>query len=214
MFRLILERNFLRLMFCLAVVSFIGVFVYAYRIELRNKPPENLKIDTLSGARAVVEGVEQVPLAVQNYASGELSRRLQEIVAETLTFTASTFISNSAAAEKYFAPSGYQQYKNFLATAGFETYLHSQNLRSGAYTETQPVELAHGVYDDIYKWVFEVPVTISFMQANADTYRDGEITPTNRRFMLRVQFARVKDPTDPNAVKIELWQVLPARTTL
>lgn len=212
MFRLILERNFLRVMFAIAVVGFFGVFVFAYQLDKHNRGPKDLRVATLADGKVNVGGSEADALSTQNFSSAELSERLQEIVAETLSFTARDFAQGRASAQKYFSPSGYQQYQDFLTSAGFEETLRGQNLKSGAFMEAPPAELAKGVYDGIFKWVFEVPVTISFIQANADTYRDGEITPVNRRFMLRVQFARIKDPADANAVRIELWQVLPARS--
>ncbi len=198
-------------MFALAVVAFLGVFVVAVQLDKHNRPPKDLRLASLADGKAVIVDDNTNPLSVQNLSAHELSERLSNIVAETLSFTASDFASGSRAAEKYFTPSGYQQYVEFLTSAEFERSLRDQNLKSGAYVEEPPVELTHGVYEGVYKWVFEVPVTVSFIDTRADTYRDGEIKPVNRRFILRAQFARVKEGTDPNAVKIELWQILPTR---
>ncbi|PZQ43350.1 MAG: hypothetical protein DI551_12335 [Micavibrio aeruginosavorus] len=98
-----------------------------------------------------------------------------------------------------------------MTSAGFENTLATQNLQSGAFIEQAPLSLANGVYNNVYKWVFEVPVTVSFLPRNAESYRNDEATAINRRFLLRAQYARVEDKNDPNAIKIELWQVLPPR---
>jgi hypothetical protein len=209
-----MTKSFFRLMMLIALALFVGVFLYAIEIDKHNRPPEGLHLPAgVAGGKPVLKGAGAArnPLAAQHMTSGEMARMLSDIVAESLSFTKSTFTYNSLQAEKYFTPAGYAQYKEFLTKAGFEGALASGELQSAAYAEQEALEITRGVFGGVFKWLFEVPVTISFIPVNADTYRDGGIKPENRRILLRVQFTRVEDANDPQAVKIEGWQVLPPR---
>lgn len=213
--QLFLQKSFFRLIMLAALAMFIGVFFFAVHLEKGNKPPAEMRLPAEADfGKPVVKGAgvdANNPLAIQHMGSREVGVMLNDIIAEALTFDQSNYKSVTANARKYFTPEGYTQYIQFLTNSGFEAALAAQNLQSGAYVEGVPVELARGVYSGAFKWVFETPVTISLIPRNAETYRNAETTAQNRNFMLRAQMARVNDPQDPNAVKIELWQVLPPR---
>jgi hypothetical protein len=214
-FKLFLQRSFFRLIMLVAFLCFVGVFVYAVHLENNNVPPEGLRVPFADvGAPIVKGGIDSAPansLSIQHMNANEVAMRLEEIIAEALSFTREDYKANSQGMQKYFTPEGYAQYMEFLNNSGFEKALAGGNLQSGAYTEEPPIELTHGVYNDVYKWVFEVPVTVSFIPPQAETYRNDETKPQNRRFLLRAQFARVVDPQDPDSIKIEIWQILPPR---
>lgn len=214
-FKLFLQKSFFRLIMLAALACFIGVFVFAVEIDKRNTGPADMRLPNAEQlGRPVVAGEKgktDNPLAIQHMGSREVSRMLTDIIAESLTFDQETFRSVTTDAKKNFTPEGYAQYLQFLSNSAFEAALSSGNLHAGAYAEEEPVELARGVYGNAFKWVFEVPVTISLIPRNAETYRNEETKPQNRSFVLRAQMVRVNDPQDPNAVKIELWQVLPPR---
>jgi len=212
--QLFLQKSFFRLVMLAALFLFLGVFVYAVHLEKFNVPPEDMRVpfgDQSAKPQVAGSGTQTSPLAIQSLSSAEVSMQLTELIADALSFNKDNYKSSSASMQKYFTDEGFGQYTAFLTNAGFETTLQEQNLQSGAYVEQPPIELTHGVYNGVYKWVFEVPVTISFIPRDAETYKNDAIKAQNRRFLLRAQFARVQD-VDPSAVKIELWQILPPRS--
>lgn len=210
-----MTKSFFRLMTLLAFVCFIGVFFYAMEIDKRNVAPAGLRMPPgTSGGKAIVTQGNlkpPSPIEAQHMTSNELAMKLSDVVANTLSFTKANFTYNSTDAEKYFTTTGYAQYKEFLTKSSFEGALADGTLQSAAYVEQEALLITQGVFNGAYKWLFEVPVTISFIPINPDTYRNGAIKPENRRILLRAQFSRVADPKDPLAVKIEVWQVLPPR---
>ena len=215
-----LTKNLFRLAMVGAVLAFAGVFVFAVRMEKDNVPPPGLTMTgdfkaaeySPFGAAADADGAAKNPLSIQNLSTRDIAQLFTVIVTETLSFDAAGLSANQAEVQKYFTPGGYAQYTAFLESTGLKQSLAAQNLRAGALVDQEPVELSHGVYGDTYKWLFEVPVTMSFMPASAKTY-EGNTAPLaqNRKFVLRAQFTRVKDAADPDAVKIEIWQILPPR---
>lgn len=198
-----------------AAVLFVGVFIYAFNLEMSNTPPEGYRAPFANSngkpvldKNAVPEGID---LTIQHLSGREVGMRLTEIVAESLSFNRGDFVYNSGVMEKYFTPTAYAQYTQFLANSAFRQTLEERNLQSGAFVEQEPLELTSGVFNGAYKWLFEVPVTISFIPKDAESYRDENLVPINRRILLRAQFTRVDDAKDPDAVRIEIWEVLPPR---
>ncbi len=217
MFRYLLTQGFFKVAMIGALVAFIGVFVFAVYLEKDNVPPPGMHMPNETNkalGKPILLNPETAPpsqLTIQHMSTRQVADRLSDVVAESLSFDKSNFIYNSGAMQKYFTPEGYAQYKAFLESANFSQALMTQNLRSGAYAEQDPLELSSGVYNGAYKWLFEVPVMISFVPADAETYRNDEAQAQNRKFTLRVQFTRVGNPQDPEDTRIEIWQVLPPR---
>lgn len=211
-----MTKTAFRLTMLAALAGFIGVFIYAMEIDKNNIAPKGLKLPAgVASGKAVVQeglgGPQTKRLEHQHMTSGEVAMKLSDIVAETLSLTKSNYVYTTTEAERFFTPTGYSQYKEFLKSASFEQVLASGRLQSAAYVEQEALQITSGVYSGAYKWLFEVPVTISFIPPDAETYRNNETQAENRRILLRAQFTRVDDPADPLAVKIEIWQVLPAR---
>lgn len=213
MFKFFVQRLFFLSMFAAAVLAFIGVFYYALWTEEDSKRAENYASPFGEGSgKAIVDtGQPENPLAVQHMSADELGGYLPAAIANSLTFNKDTYKEVVATSKKYFTPEGYNQYVQFLTSSNIEQALNAQNLQVGAFAEEEPLNINHGVFDNVYKWVFEVPVTLSFTPHTDDTDLTQQAAPVNRRFLLRAQIARVGDPADPAKVQIELWQILPPR---
>lgn len=215
-----LTKILFRLAMLGAVLAFLGVFVFAVQLEKGNVAPSDMTggFETSDyspfGAAEDADASAKGQLSIQNLSTRDVSRLLSVAVTEALSFDRTNFTANVRAMQKYFTPEGYTQYTAFLESTGLQQALTAQNLRSGALVDHEPLERSHGVYGDTFKWLFEVPVTLSFMPADADSYQGSAgATAQNRKFILRAQFTRVKDANDPDAVKIEIWQILPPRRT-
>lgn len=215
MLKYLLTQGFFKIAMLLAFFAFIGVFFFAAWLETDNVPPEGMRMPAEAAAAFGKPSIAdpENALALQNISTRDLARTLSDVVAETLSFDKSNFAYNTSAMRKYFTREGYAQYRQFLTSAGFEQSLMQQNMRAAAYAEEDPRELSRGLYNGAYKWLFEVPVTISFTPGNGQDIGESASQQQNKRMMLRVQWTRVKDAEDPNAVRIEIWQILPPRRT-
>lgn len=213
MFKYFVQRFFFQIVIVAATAGFVGIFLYAYAIEGANPPPADVKTQFQSslGKPASKTAIGEPDLSVQHMSGPEISAYLNEIIAEGLSLTPSNYNRTVAGMAKYFTPSAYEQYKNYLTQGNFAQTLSSRSLQSGAYCESPPFEVNSVVQNGIYKWLFEAPVTVSFIPLNAQTYASDQTKAQNQRFTLRVQFARVKDPADPNAIRIEIWEMLAPR---
>lgn len=193
--------------------AFIGIFVYAIILEgnLKSNAVTEPPFKANMGKAVVTGTLKDANLTVQHMSTTEVSTVLTQIIAESLSLNANNYDSVVAAQQKYFTPAAYQQYLAFLTQTNMKQTLTEQNLQSGAFPEQDPLELNSGVFGTAYKWLLEAPVTMSFVKRGTQGYENTAITSQNRRFVLRTQFTRVKD-ADPNAIKIEIWQVSAARS--
>lgn len=212
MIRYYLEKFFFQIVSFGALLGFLGVFLYAYSIEDNNPPPPDVRAqfeDSL-GEPSIAEE-HAGPLTQQHLSEREVADYLNEIIAESLSFTPQNYQATIRTVARHFTPSAYKQYQSYLEKVGFERLLR-QGYKSGAFLERPPLKLNALVHNGAYKWLFEVPVTVTFLPAGANTYDGGAAAkPQNQRFTLRAQFTRVEDRNDPARIQIEIWDVLPPR---
>ena len=62
--------------------------------------------------------------------------------------------------------------------------MNQNNLRMQSYVEA-PELINEGALEGRYRWLYEVPVTISFIPEEASDYRN--VKPVNRRYVLKTQ---------------------------
>lgn len=231
MLRYYLQQFFFQIIGAVAVILLVGLFFYAKAVEKNDPAPTDVKMQfhdslgkprqdasgqislkpSIAPGQAVSPQLAQADLSIKHMSSLEVAELLEIMLAECLSFSPSNFDKNSRLVQSYFTPQGYQQYTAYLEKTNFGGVIKSRNLQSGAYTERPPLEINSLVQNGVYKWLFEVPVTLSFIPVNSETYRGGATTAQNQRFTLRVQLTRVKDDKNPNKISIEIWQMMPPR---
>lgn len=200
-------KSFFRLVPLLAFGLILLLFVYAYKLEAsREDAGTKAPFSAAVGVAKTAANKNKSLVETQNYSARDISLMIEAIIPEVLSFNKDNLAKNMTGVQKYFTSSGYAQYQQFLQAAAIEQAITSQNMQSGVLMETPPLEISAGLFNGAYKWLFEVPVTLSFIPANTNSYRDQEASVYNRRVRIRVQFTRVQDMNDPDAVKIEIWQ--------
>lgn len=103
---------------------------------------------------------------------------------------------------------GLAEFQKFLIDSKVLTELQTQPVKLMGYVEEPPLLLNEGVLNGRYRWLFEMPVTVTFLPRDMSTYRDVENPAENTlRFIVQAQVGRVeKGPSDDNVV-IETWRV-------
>lgn len=126
-------------------------------------------------------------------------------MSDALTFENINLQQEQKDALQYFTPIGQQQYKDFLTTNKITETLAAKRHRLIGIVQNEPFFIGERADQGRYKWLFEVPIMISFIDINADDYERTQ--PTNRQATLQIQIAR-SDITEsnPHDILIELWQ--------
>lgn len=100
------------------------------------------------------------------------------------------------------------EYQKFMDDSKIMNELRTVDVKLIGYVEEPPLLLNEGPLNGRYRWLFEMPVTITLMPRNAQNYRDVKDPEENTlRFIVQTQVGRVeKGPSEDN-VFIETWRV-------
>lgn len=210
MFSFWYEKFLFRFSFIFAFFAFIGVFVYAYFTEIKVDIPKNNApfSETLvnDGTDTIIPDQRSLPLEKAHRTNKELQNWISQVISESLSFDRENSNQIFKDIEKYYTVSGQNQYQEYLKSAGILNSIQTNNYRMSVFVEEQPLLLNGTQMKGIYRWLYQLPVTISFLPRNSRSFV-GQKDIVNRKINLRVQIRRVKLPDNPNAVQIESWTV-------
>jgi hypothetical protein len=139
-----------------------------------------------------------------------------EWAADTVT-TAMTFETTDFATKhkekigKIFVPFGQQEFLTWLDTSGLMAKMQAGQMRMTAFTRDEPTLLNEGEFDKVYRWLYQIPVTMSIMPSSMSTY-SGRNKPTvfTQNLLVQIQIGRNMSPVFRDSIAIERWTVMPA----
>ncbi|MEM9468597.1 MAG: DotI/IcmL family type IV secretion protein [Pseudomonadota bacterium] len=209
MFQFWIERFLLRFSFLFAFVAFIGVFYYAYHIEV-NAPPPEIEVAPFKEtaqpvtSNAIVQIDVDAPLSKPHVTSNEIQNWLNTSVSEALTFAGRDYQDVLRAVRPYFTASGFSQYRSYLEQNNIKTQVGSGQFRIGIYFDQRPY-VSNGVsFQDIYRWRAQMPLSISFQSRSSGNM-------TSQKINLNLQVRRVEKTINKNGVQIDSWEAALAR---
>lgn len=154
--------------------------------------------------------VNEVPLEEQHRTNAEIAEWLTEVISESLSFNADTYENVLRDSAQYFHQAGYDQYILFLQSGQVGETLRQGNLRMVNVVREAPFLLTKGSVDGRYKWLYEIPVLMSYMRQGSSGY--GGNAPVSREVVVNVQIGRY-DNVGPQGLLIESFEVRPRPNT-
>jgi hypothetical protein len=150
-------------------------------------------------------------LDVPHRTVAQLDAWLINIVPQALTFNLTDMNKQYAEATKLFTAPGLVAYRDYLAQSGLVTDMKARNLRVDSVSTDKPQLLNQGVASGSYKWLFDVPIIMSFIPNDTESLR-RIAKPETRKLVVRVQLTRVPakevlTAENTQDVGIEIWQV-------
>jgi len=137
----------------------------------------------------------------------EIAEWLIKAVSETLNIEPETYATHRELLKTGLDMYALEDFDQFMQNSNILASLQSQNLKLHSYVEEKPVLLNAGPVEGRYRWLFEMPVTLSFLPAGTRDYRQLESTPLpNESIMVKVQVGRAGN-VGPEGVMIESWEV-------
>lgn len=211
-----LQKYIFRLFYVFAFVLFMGIFVYAFKTEMsRESVGEQAPFtQTLQAQNDTLPAQRAIPLDQPHRTARELSRWVSERVSEIMTFELSRYDAQLSSASQYFSPQGYEEYATYLKQADLKTTLQQRNLDAGVIVEEPPLMLNSGPAGGVYRWLYEVPVTVSYIPADVRQIKPDTNSSLSRRLTIRVQIGRHEGSDNGDQgehVRIESWSVSPRR---
>jgi len=192
--------------------------------SLREKPKDpsdTLEAPFADEVRNVPQPALDIPFEEEQEESWDKPHRLPTQIgawvmkasAEALTFESDDYQTDLQKTEPYFNSNGRKEYMAFLESSKILKVLQSGQYRVRGVAQDAPQVLNEGAVGGFYRWVFRLPIMVSYMGVNMSGYEREDAT--TQYIELIAQAVRMPDAGE-EGVKIEIWNakvldVKPAR---
>lgn len=208
MFKFWYEKLAITLIPLLVFISFFVIVIYAFYTVIMVPPAENAPfVQEIREVAAKKKATNTVSLSKPHRADTEMKLLLTKMASEALSFNKETFSEVVKTIRPYFTDRGFQQYQKYLIESGIAENLRANDYNMSVYIENPPLSLNGTVVDGVYKWLYQMPVVISFFPREMETLAENSNSFVNRKINLRLQVTRVNLDDDPDAIQIEDWIV-------
>lgn len=188
-----------------AQADILGFFFPSLKKETYN-PYETLKAPFADNPDQIAtEDKSAQDLNVPHRTDGEIADWLKDMVPEVMSFQNKDYTADFRAKEVYFDQQGLANFRDFLRTQNIEGVVQSGQYNITTVIKDFPLLINEGVVAGRYRWLYQVPVMVTYLDRRISDYKDG--TPTNQYFELTVQVGRAQDYDAKNEhhVFIETW---------
>lgn len=145
----------------------------------------------------------EVPLDKPHRLTGEISSWVAGAVGESLNFESQVYTQDFAKTPHFFTAAGRGQYESFLKDKNIFKVLETEQYYVRSYVEDTPLLLNEGAVNEVYRWLYRVPVVITYMDRGMKTYKDAKVI--SQRAVLDIQVGRSASPQAKDGLIIELW---------
>ena len=179
------------------------------------RTPEANPYETLQAPFTDESGDKPLPFASQNEddvvaydvahrLSEDVGKWLTDVLSETMTFGSDNYQDDLEKTAAYFDENGRGLYLTFLEDSKMLRILQSNKFYIRSFVQDTPFLLNEGSVAGYYRWLFEVPVQVSYMDRRLEDYAEG--SATTQVMTLRVQLMRSPNADEEMGVIIDQWE--------
>ncbi len=136
---------------------------------------------------------------------GEIEIWAEQTAADVLSFNKRNYTPKMTGFQKYFTPSGWKQYADYLQSSRIVDMVGTDNYSVGTIVDERPLVINQGDVNGAYNWILRMPVTISFF--TKDPVTGTEKTGPSAKFYLFMDVARVASGGGENGIAIADWRM-------
>ena len=145
-----------------------------------------------------------IPLNLPHMADGAVSDWVVNAVSDILTFPSDDYTVDLARLRGYFDDTGYNEYGAFLEEKSLKKVLESKQFYVRSFVQDVPLLLNEGPVSEQYRWLYEVPVMVTYMDRSMKDYKKSQ--PVSQRVIITVQVGRVHgDTQNDSGLMVERW---------
>ncbi|MCB9990582.1 MAG: DotI/IcmL/TraM family protein [Rhodospirillales bacterium] len=139
---------------------------------------------------------------------GAISEWVTEKIGKVMTFTLAGYQTHIGDIQDYMNAEAIQEFQGFLDKTQILALMQQRNFEVRTFVADVPRLATSGVAQDRYRWVYDIPVNITFLPVGKDDYEklsaDEFISET---LTIRIQIGRVPEGGD-DGIEIETWEAL------
>lgn len=160
-------------------------------------------------ARAREGLANTTPINQPHRSTKYIAEWLADAATDSLIIDPGTYADHQARMQTLFSPYGLQEYSAYLQSGGWLNRLQVDQSRLKAFAKEQPTLLNEGEFSGTYRWLFDVPITITAVPSNLPTYSTQiNAQPFTQSMILRLQVGRTLDAAYKDGMMIERWTVI------
>jgi len=144
-----------------------------------------------------------VPLNMPHRAASDVSKWVMTSISEVLTLDGAQKIEDNEAVKLYLDNAGLGQFSAFLTEQKLSAVLADGQYDMRSYVRDTPLLLNTGVVAGRYRWLYEVPVMLSFLKKGTSSYKN--VQTHNKNYILQIQIGRSVDAKNDMGLFIERW---------
>ncbi len=148
---------------------------------------------------------DNVPLNLPHRSDKQIASWLTGTVADTLTFDKIDPQDDYNEIRKFFDDKGWQQFNDYLVESKVQAVLDSRRYSLRSFVEEPPLLINKGEVSGVYKWLYEVPVMVTYLAAGQTKYDGAKQEPVTQTIIVKLQIARTGNPDDGDGLVIESW---------
>ena len=198
--------------FAFPAISHAGIieFLFPSLREEEYDPTEDMIAPFAVGQGAEeMEKLESLPegevsLSRPHRLSQEIGQWVMTAAGEAMNFDAGSAEAQINARNHYFDTTGRNQYVAFLRDQKILSVIQDGRFNVRSYVDGQPLLLNEGVVNERYRWLFRVPVVVSYMDKNMTSYKGAEAKLVQKA-TVNIQIGRIKADDKPEGLQVEQW---------
>lgn len=144
-----------------------------------------------------------VPLKHAHTNHAVVGKWLIEAVSEAMSYKVEDKVNIYEKNKMFFNENGLGQFRRFMLDNNIEKVVDSKRFNIRSFVKEDPLLLNSQSVDNRYRWLFEVPLMVSYMDSKDFDYKSDD--PVNQHLVLTVQVGRSDDADNELGVLIETW---------
>ena len=180
---------------------------YAYKQEPVPLPENNLApfretVDPKGQSLYLIDAKDKRSLTDAHLSDSELKTWINTIVSQALTINNKDYYNALFQIDTHFTDEGFNQYEDYLKNAKVFDFVQEGQYALNVIVEEPPLSLNSGSVDGAYRWLYQLPITVTYQPVAASS---GKVV--NQKLLLRLQLSRVFYAGDRNKIRIESWNI-------
>ncbi|MEM6812037.1 MAG: DotI/IcmL/TraM family protein [Pseudomonadota bacterium] len=196
----------------IAFISFLGALYFAFYTTTNYEPIGNQApfIETMGLDVVSVPYLEQkqaITLEEPHRTSKEMQIWVTGVIGDSLFFRSGQLAQTIPQNRKFFTEEGFSQYETYLRESGIQSNVDENGYDVNVYVEQQPLLLNSGAIDNVYRWLYQLPITMTFLPKNTVNLLGQQNNMFNQKVTVRIQLRRVLDDNALEGLQIESWNI-------
>jgi hypothetical protein len=155
----------------------------------------------------VAQGDDVADMSMPHRSQKEVADWIVLALSEVLSMDYSTYVDHLKQLQIGMDDNAVGQLEGFMQSSNVLDTMKNQNLVLRCYIEEQPLLLNKGPVDGRYRWLFDVPVVLSFLPPGAKSYEKTQASVSIQHVIIRIQIGRVPKLQGIDQLKMETFEV-------